>query len=371
MLVEASWKVEEASGGADALARLDSGRYAALLVDNWLADLDVPELVRIARHRFPKVDVLTFDPDASGAEAPSPGSHTRGLARLVADLNLPSSEGTPGDKSGTISGEAAFADDSPLAEAPLPGMVGQTAPMRTVYRMARLVAPRKTAVLITGESGTGKELVARALHDLSDRAEQPFVVVNCAAIPETMLEAELFGYVRGAFTGAVQARLGLAQAAHGGTLFLDEVGELPPGLQAKLLRFLQQGEVQRLGSNDVFQADVRVIAATNADLEARVGKGTFRRDLYYRLAVFPLRLPGLRQRTGDIELLAQTALQRLSGDARVCCRRLSPQALVLLRGYDWPGNVRELEHLLERAFILAGDRADILPEDFPDLAVVQ
>src|ERR1700743_2595794 len=174
-------------------------------------------------------------------------------------------------------------------------MIGSSRAMEQVYRLVQMVAARDTTVLVTGETGTGKELVAGAVHALSKRAKHPFVVVNCAAIPESLLEAELFGHARGAFTGAVQSRLGRIHVAQGGTLFLDEVGELPLSMQAKLLRFLQSGEVQRLGSSDVFQVDVRVIAATNATLLERVAAGTFRQDLYYRLAVFPIHLPPLRE----------------------------------------------------------------------------
>ena len=174
---------------------------------------------------------------------------------------------------------------------PLPGMIGNSQAMQSIYRLARLVAPRTTTVLIVGQTGSGKELVARALHALSPRSMKPFVAVNCAAIPEALLESELFGHARGAFTGAVQAQVGRIPAAHGGTLFLDEVSELPLGMQAKLLRFLEQKEVQRLGTSDVTHVDVRVVAASNVDLAGRAGRGDFREDLFYRLAAFPLELP--------------------------------------------------------------------------------
>src|SRR4029077_13705173 len=184
-----------------------------------------------------------------------------------------------------------------------------------VYRLTRMVAKRDTTVLITGETGTGKELVAEAVHKLSPRAKQPFVVVNCAAIPEALLEAELFGHARGAFTGAVQSRLGKIHAAQGGSLFLDEIGELPLGLQAKLLRFLQSGEVQRLGSADLHRVDVRVICATNVNLGERVEAKQFRMDLFYRLEVFPIALPSLQAREGDIEKLAEHFLGMLGEES--------------------------------------------------------
>jgi transcriptional regulator with GAF, ATPase, and Fis domain len=230
--------------------------------------------------------------------------------------------------------------------------------------LARLVSPRQTTVLITGETGTGKELVARGIHQISPRAKCPFVVVNCAAIPEQLLEAELFGHARGAFTGAVTSRLGRIHVAQGGTLFLDEVGELPLSMQAKLLRFLQDGEVQRLGSSDVFRVDVRVISATNIDLLRSVHEKLFRQDLYYRLAVFPIELPPLRQRREDIFPLASHFLDCLCEQTEYPLKQISPSAVIYLRQYSWPGNVRELEHAVERAFILAGDELQLRPAHF-------
>ena len=243
-------------------------------------------------------------------------------------------------------------------------MLGTCAAMRQVYRLARLIVPRDTTVYLVGETGTGKELVARAIHQLGPRAQSPFVVINCAAIPETLLEAELFGHVRGAFTGAFQSRLGYIQAAHGGTLLLDEVGELPLGMQAKFLRFLQQSEVQRLGSTDVFRVDVRVIAATNANLGQRVEEGRFREDLYYRLAVFPIQLAPLQARGEDILQLAEHFLQTFCTEAGVPVKRISPAAANLLESYAWPGNVRELKHMVERAFILSEVGEELLPAHF-------
>jgi transcriptional regulator with GAF, ATPase, and Fis domain len=240
--------------------------------------------------------------------------------------------------------------------------------MQEVYQLVRLVAERDTTVLITGETGTGKELVARAIHQLSLRAKNPLVVVNCAAIPETLLEAELFGHARGAFTGAVQSRLGRIHVAHGGTLFLDEIGELPLTMQSKLLRFLQDGEVQRLGTSDVFRVNVRVICATNVQLLDNVRQKLFRQDLYYRLAVFPIDLPPLRERSEDVSLLVDQFLGELCRQARVPAKRLSAASLALLRRYAWPGNVRELQHSLERAFILSGDETQLHVEHFSRVA---
>lgn len=238
-------------------------------------------------------------------------------------------------------------------------MIGLSAVMQPVYRMAHLVAPRDTTVLITGPTGSGKELVARALHQLSPRAARTLAVVNCAAIPETLLEAELFGYSRGAFTGALQAYAGRIQAAHLGTLFLDEVGDMPLSLQPKLLRFLEQKELQRLGSSQVVRVDARIVSASNVDLLTLVREGKFREDLYYRLSAFPLAVPPLRERPDDVAQLAAYFLEKFT----TCppAPALSNEAQALLAAHSWPGNVRELQNVMERALILAADQAVIQP----------
>ncbi|HVB98657.1 MAG TPA: sigma-54 dependent transcriptional regulator [Candidatus Dormibacteraeota bacterium] len=348
--------VLEATGGADALAQLDSSPCQVLLLDRRLLDLNPEEMVEILRVQRPDLDVVLLESaeEVEGAEeATTPAEEVSGRKFQ---------EGLDGEESvETVAAECEYENSNVSAE-PLPDMLGTTPSMKRVFRLARLVAPRQTAVLITGETGTGKELVARAIHQLSGRAKGPFVVVNCAAIPESLIEAELFGYVRGAFTGAVQSNLGRIHAAHGGTLFLDEAGELPLKLQPKLLRFLQHGEVQRLGSSDVFRVDVRVVAATNAELAKRVASGEFRSDLFYRLAVFPIELPSLRERPDDIIELAESFLRSLAREVGLPLKRFSPDAETLLRRHNWPGNVRQLQHFIERAFILAEDRPEITPE---------
>jgi two-component system response regulator AtoC len=246
------------------------------------------------------------------------------------------------------------------------GLVGSSEALQEVMRQVRKVAPLKTTVLLTGESGTGKELVARALHELSPRASFPFVAVNCGAIPAELIESELFGHVRGAFTDASRDKKGLAAEADGGTLFLDEIGELPPALQVKLLRFLQDEEVRRVGDIRSEKVDVRVVAATARDLQRAVREGQFREDLFYRLHVVGIRLPPLRERPDDVPLLVEHFLakyRRLRGDAPLA--GVSPEALEALRSYRWPGNVRELEHVVERAVVLA-DGPEIREEDLPD-----
>ncbi len=243
-------------------------------------------------------------------------------------------------------------------------MVGNSACMRQVYNLALGVAPTTTSILILGESGTGKELMARAIHQHSQRAGRPFVAVNCSAIPTELVESELFGHVRGAFTGAMGSRAGLFETADKGTIFLDEVGDLPAASQVKLLRALQEGEVKRVGSNDVKLVDVRVIAATNVDLKKKVTAGHFREDLFYRLNVIAIHLPPLRKRKDDISLLAYHFMNKYAKRIGRDIRRISPEAMRLLREQPWPGNVRELENALEHAIVLA--RSDVIvPGDLP------
>ncbi len=244
-------------------------------------------------------------------------------------------------------------------------MVGESAPMRAVYRFVSRVAPTESTVLITGESGTGKELVARAIHRNSPRTSKPFVAINCAALTETLLESELFGHEKGAFTGAVAQKRGKLEVADGGTVFLDEMGELAPALQAKLLRVLQEREFERVGGTRPLHIDVRVIAATNRNLAESVKVGIFRQDLYYRLNVVSLEMPALRQRREDIPLLAAYFTARASERSKRHVLGVSPEARSCLMNYDWPGNVRELENSIERAVVL-GASDFILPEDLPE-----
>jgi len=395
------WQVREAEGGAQAWAEADAATPEAVIVDSWLPDLNLAEFLKDFRAFFPEVDLVTtcgsvaqesprgpyrqellyalrrtqdndtaiwnatpalnrFNPALDPCHAgPLPVS----ALPAVAPLPLPPHSVSPAE----AHPEPAAPKPSPVAVTlpvsgidakcceRLPDLIGNAPCMLDVSRRVRLVAPRPTPVLIEGPTGSGKELVAEAVHRLSMRSRKPFVAINCAAIPEALLEAELFGHTRGAFTGAVQGRVGRIEAADGGTLFLDEIGEMPLGLQSKLLRFVECGELQRVGDNETVKVDVRIVAATHQALGKQAQSGAFRADLYYRLAVFLIRTPALAEHTEDLPLLVNHFLTRMGREAPV--KRLDEGALGKLAAHDWPGNVRELEHVLERGAILAGDEA--------------
>ncbi len=246
----------------------------------------------------------------------------------------------------------------------LENVVGASGPMLELFKTVARVAPTRTTVLLQGESGTGKELIARTLHYNSDRAQAPFVPVDCGALPESLLESELFGHEKGAFTGATGLKRGLFEAARGGTCFLDEIGDVAPAVQARLLRVLQEHEIKRVGGTEPLKVEVRVIAATNQPLEALVKAHRFREDLFFRLSVVTLQIPPLRERPADIPLLADFFLRKFAKETGKAVERIGPDALALLGGYPWPGNVRELEHALERAVILT-QNPTLLPADLP------
>jgi DNA-binding NtrC family response regulator len=391
-LVGLRWQVREASGGADAMSQLEDLRSEALLVDSWLPDLEVGEFASVIRSLYPTMELLRVDGGADcGARSPRRNELLHALReaqrasgtaaidtaiwatapvsvpmRTLGDTTEPKLEvrhegSGRGQQLMQVLSVSQGRDESARLSSQvglgLPEMIGNSESMRELARLIRLVAPRSTTVLIEGETGTGKEVVAKALHRLSDRAGKPFAVLNCAAIPEALLEAELFGHTRGAFTGAVQSRTGKIEAAHGGTLFLDEIGEMPIALQAKMLRFLECGELQRVGDNEMMRVDVRVIAATHQPLEQQAKERTFRLDLYHRLAVFPVEVPALRTRMEDLTLLAEHFLEQMGQE--MPRKRLTVDAKAKLQEHSWPGNVRELMHVLERGAILSGDRMEI------------
>jgi DNA-binding NtrC family response regulator len=396
------WQVRETEGGAQTWSEAETAPPDAVIVDSWLPDLDLNEFLSDFRIRFPDVDLLTAG-SSSAAESPR-GPYRQELLYALrrsqendtpGAWNLPPSprEAPPARAvrapapvaipalviaAGFADAPAFRAAALPLqiipivdAAAPsgrellpserLPELVGNARCMLEVSRRIRLVAARSTPVLIEGPTGSGKEIVAEALHRLSARSRKPFVAINCAAIPEPLLEAELFGHTRGAFTGAVQGRTGRIESADGGTLFLDEIGEMPLALQSKLLRFVECGELQRVGENDTVRVDVRIIAATHRPLAQHATDGGFRADLYYRLAVFLIHTPPLGEHLEDLPILVEHFLERLGRNAPV--KRLGAPALAKLAAHHWPGNVRELEHVLERAAILAGDEIVITAQE--------
>jgi transcriptional regulator with GAF, ATPase, and Fis domain len=349
-LRQGRWSLIEAASGAEALECLHEKPSEMLLLDPLLPDLESMEFSSMVREQFPDVQILSVNAH-TGQLVLGTSSPTQLSAQLTEKLY---SSGN--DQAESIAPEQVRRRrEGTETRLGIRGMIGDAEAMQRVYELTHMVARRDTTVLVTGESGTGKDLIAQAVHLISQRQKQPFVVINCAAIPEALLEAELFGYVKGSFTGAVQSRIGRIHAAHGGTLFLDEIGDMPLSLQSKLLRFLEQGEVQRIGGNDNLKVDVRVIAATNADLQSLVKERTFREDLYYRLAIFPIKLPPLRERVGDIELLAQAFLAKFCPGVT-----LSEGALEVLCRHHWPGNVRELRNVIERSSIVVDGGRTIL-----------
>jgi DNA-binding NtrC family response regulator len=410
------WKVREAESGAQAWGEAELATPEAIIVDSWLPDLDLAEFLTDFRGRFPQVDLVSAGgpPDQESPRGPYRQELLYALRRsqdtdtsawntapaLLTPLEIATQSHSPirpdvfptaprtllavgASMPEAMAREPGYSAITPTAMTPaamtsalvrtdasglgtpvagdlksvdrLPEMIGNASCMLEVSRRVRLVAQRMTPVLIEGPTGSGKELVAEALHRLSARSRKHFVAINCAAIPEALLEAELFGHTRGAFTGAVQGRIGRIESADGGTLFLDEIGEMPLALQSKLLRFVESSELQRVGGNETVKVDVRIVAATHRPLAEHAKTGTFRADLYYRLAVFLIRTPSLLEHSEDLTLLVDHFIGRMGRDAPI--KRVDPSAMAKLAAHDWPGNVRELEHVLERAAILAGDEA--------------
>jgi two-component system, NtrC family, response regulator HydG len=348
------YKVSIAEGGKAAIQLLGEQTFDLVITDLRMGEVDGFDVLSAAQAAEPSLPVLimtAFGAIESAIEAIKRGAFHYFTKPFVLDEVLLEVERAL--KSRRLEVENKALRQLVTEKSGLAAIVGRSAAMRALYELIERVAQSAAPVLVRGESGTGKELVARALHLSGPRAKNPFVVVNCTALPEQLLESELFGHVRGAFTGASASRRGLFVEADGGTLFLDEIGDMAPGLQAKLLRVLQDGEVRAVGSDQPRKADVRIIAATNQELEQRVKDGAFRQDLFYRLNVVPIMLPALRERSGDIPLLVEHFLsEAIARNPAAPARRFTPEAMAALAQCSWPGNVRELQNVVERLVIV-------------------
>jgi two-component system response regulator HydG len=356
------YAVVGAGRGAEAIGELRSGEFDVVLTDLRMPGVDGMDVLRTARETQPGVPVILFTAFGSietAIQAIRQGAYdyvTKPFA--LEEITLLVGRALEHRR---LRAENISLRQELEGRYRFENLLGKSPAMQAVFALIRQAAPGDASILISGESGTGKELVAKALHYNSPRSERPFVPINCAAIPASLLESELFGHVKGAFTGAVKARRGLFREAEGGTLFLDEIGDLAPELQAKLLRVIEDRAVRPVGSDEAIPMDLRLMAATNKDLPARIREGSFREDLYYRLAVIPIQLPPLRERREDIPLLAEHFLRRAEAASGKAIRGFTPEAMSALLQHPWPGNVRELENVVERAATLAAS-AEIPPE---------
>src|SRR4051812_33242362 len=362
-LAERSFDVTEAESGERALELLEQFAFDVVITDLRLPGIDGTKVIEAARERYPGIVAIVIT--GFGTVRDAVDAIKRGASDFVAkpfqfdELMHVLQKALEQQR---LTAENAYLRSQLEQRYQFGGILGRSRPMQALFQLLETVAPSNSTILVTGETGTGKEVVARAIHHNSLRRANRFVALNCSAIPETLLEAELFGHVRGAFTGAVGTRQGRFEQAHKGTLFLDEVGTMSTALQMKLLRALQEREFERVGDNQTVKVDVRVIAATNSDLARMVADGTFREDLYYRLNVIPITLPPLRDRRDDIPLLARHFLEKFSPAASM---EPSQGAMRLLMSYSWPGNVRLLENAIERAVALSSGRKEIDVSDLP------
>lgn len=367
-LQETGFTVAQAGTGEEALERLSQFAFDVLVTDLRLPGVDGRAVLDDALARYPEIIAVVitgFGTVREAVEITRRGAE--GFITKPFQFEELLHELTVSIDRRRLKSENAYLRAQLHERFGIEGIVGRTPAMAQLFELLRTVAATSSTVLVSGETGTGKELAARAIHDASPRRSQRFVAINCSAIPETLLEAELFGHVRGAFTGAVANRQGRLEQANRGTLFLDEVGTMSPALQAKLLRVLQAREFERVGDSQTVKVDVRVIAATNADLKKMVEDGTFREDLYYRLNVIPVRMPPLRERRADVPLLAQHFLERFGRDNPTRGRvTLTQDAQQTLMAYSWPGNVRQLENVVERTYALSPGKTQIAAIDLPD-----
>jgi DNA-binding NtrC family response regulator len=366
-LTQDGFAVAQAADAAQAQERLKAFAYDALVVDLRLPDADGMDVLDAALSRYP--DILAVMVTGFGGVTEAVSAIKRGASDFlikpfqIAQLSRVLSTGMEQRRLRLENAElrAQLRDRYRFDS-----VVGQSPAMQQVFQMLELVSPMNSTVMIQGETGTGKELIARTIHHNSPRADQRFVAFNAAAIPEALAEAELFGHAKGAFTGAIAARVGRFELAHRGTLFIDEVGLMSPALQAKLLRALQEREIERVGESRPIKFDARVIAATNAELKEQVKKGQFREDLYYRLNVIPIQLPSLRERREDIPLLARHFLQKSCRNNNLPARTLSQDSVRALMNYSWPGNIRQLENAIEHAVAMTGQEREVPASALPD-----
>jgi DNA-binding NtrC family response regulator len=365
ILQKSGYRVEEAGNGNDAIEKIKAHFYDLVITDLRMKPVDGMEVLRVTREINPSTEVVVmtaFGTVETGVEAMKLGAYDyiqkpfdKDELLIVIKKALERKE---------LLTEVEQLQNELKEKYSFENIVGKSNKMLDVLSMVTKVAQTDSTVLIEGESGTGKELIAKAIHLNSRRKNRAFVTINCGALPENLQESELFGHVRGAFTGAIRDKNGLFQEANGGTLFLDEIGETALSTQVKILRFLQDGEIRRVGDNESIFANVRLLASTNKNLKKSIEESTFREDLYYRLNVIPIYLPPLRQKRDDIPLLVDHFLKKYIEKSKKKISSLSPETMNILTGYDWPGNVRELENIIERAVILTNKNV-IMPDDLP------
>jgi DNA-binding NtrC family response regulator len=362
-LTDRGFAVKEADSGERALELLEQTAFDIVITDLRLPGIDGSRVIEAARERYPGIVAIVITGFGTMKDAVDAGN--RGASDFIAkpfQFDELMHRLQKAMEQRRLTTENAYLRSQLEERHQFGNILGRSRPMQKLFHLLETVARSNSTILITGETGTGKEVVARAVHHNSARKQQRFVALNCSAIPETLLEAELFGHVRGAFTGAVGARQGRFEQAHKGTLFLDEVGTMSTALQMKLLRALQEREFERVGDSQTIKVDVRVIAATNSDLSKMVAEGTFREDLYYRLHVIPIQLPPLRERRDDIPVLVKHFLEKFAPGTAM---QVSQGAMRALMAYQWPGNVRQLENAIERAVALSAGRREVTIADLP------
>src|SRR5436190_2283695 len=360
------FEVEGVASAEEAWAKLSQTAYDVLITDHNLPGKSGVELLEDTLARFPEtigIVITGFGTIETAVQAIKKGAYDY-LTKPFKLVQLPIMV-RKGLKERRLRFENQYLRSQLRDKYSFGNIIGSGRAMNRIFELIDTVAALTSTILIQGETGTGKELIAKAIHFNSPRKEQKMVSINCGAIPENLLESELFGHVKGAFTGAVQTRIGRFEQAHGGTIFLDEIGNMPQVLQVKLLRVIQEREFERVGGNSTIKVDVRIIAATSSNLEQTVKDGTFREDLYYRLNVIPINLPPMRERREDIPLLVQKVVEHFRESHKLELKTISPHVLKALMAYDWPGNVRQLENIVERMVALTANRPAILPADLP------